>query len=159
MKYIAPMVLPIIEQGKLKNILVSSRSEKQFGVQANGAPEGEYIRSLSIKGGKLSEKDALQDLDTGIYISSFHYLNWSDRQRARLTGMTRHDCMWVEKGKAVCPIEDLRWDESLYNIFGSNLLGLTKERMLYPNTYTYDERSTDGYLLPSILVSDFNCTL
>jgi len=105
------------------------------------------------------KKDAYKDLGTGIYISSFNYLNWSDPAVARITGMTRHACMWVENGKPVCPIADLRWDESLYNMFGKNLLGITKETKLFANTSTYEERATGGCSLPCILVRDFNCTL
>ena len=53
----------------------------------------------------------------------------------------------------------MRWDESLYNMFGANLLAVTKERHLFADTGTYEERSVGGCLLPGILVKDFNCTL
>lgn len=157
---LAPDTLKIVEKGKLKNILVSTRSAKQFDLKANGAPTSEYTRAISISGGSLKEKNAYADLGTGIYISSFNYLNWSDPAVARVTGMTRHACMWVENGKPVCPIADLRWDESLYNMFGANLLGLTEETKLIVNSSTYEERQTGGVELPAgILVKDFNCTL
>lgn len=156
---LAPNCLNLVENGKLKNILVSTRSAKQFNLKSNAAPLYEYSRALSIAGGKLKEKSAFEDLGTGIYISSFYYLNWSDPSVARVTGMTRHACMWVENGKAVCPIADLRWDESLYNIFGKNLLGLTTECETFANTSTYEQRGTGGAKLPGILVKDFNCTL
>lgn len=156
---LAPEKLVLVEKGKLKNTLIGNRSAKQFNLKANGAPEYEYTRAVSIDGGQLNEKDAYKDLDTGIYISSFNYLNWSDPAVARVTGMTRHACMWVENGKPICPIADLRWDESLYNMFGKNLLGITKETKLFANTSTYEERATGGCRLPSILVRDFTCTL
>lgn len=151
--------LILINKGRLENILVSSRSAKQFNLTGNGAPEGEYTRAISILGGTLSEADALKDLDTGLYISSFNYLNWSDITVGRLTGMTRHACMWVENGVPVCPVADMRWDESLYNMFGKSLVGLTKETHFFANASTYGSRQTGGLKLPSILVNDFNCTL
>ena len=73
--------------------------------------------------------------------------------------MTRFACLWVENGKITAPIADMRWDESLYNMFGANLLALTKERKLFVETSTYEERAVGGCLLPGILVKDFNCTL
>lgn len=155
----SPETLTLVENGKLKNILVSTRSAKRYQLQSNAAPLEEYSRALSIEGGTLKEKDALAELGTGIYISSFYYLNWSDRSVARITGMTRHACMWVENGKAICPIADLRWDDSLYNIFGENLLGITKECQTYAATSTYEQRATGGSRLPGILVKDFRCTL
>ena len=155
----APEKLAVIEKGVLVNTLVSSRSEKQYGAESNGADIGEALRSAAIGAGTLAEADALKELGTGIYISNFHYLNWSDTATARVTGMTRFACLWIENGKAVAPIADMRWDESLYNIFGANLLAVTKERRLFTETNTYGERAVGGCLLPGILVKDFNCTL
>ncbi|CEM61260.1 hypothetical protein DWQ65_11845 [Treponema phagedenis] len=156
---LAPEQLPIVQNGTLVNTLVSSRSEKQYGVKSNGAPSGEWMRSVVIGAGDLCEEDALKELGTGIYVSNFHYLNWSDPAFARVTGMTRFACLWVEDGKVVAPIADMRWDESLYNMFGANLLAITKERHMFTNTATYEERAVGGCLLPGILVKDFNCTL
>lgn len=155
----APEKLTVIEKGKLIHTIVSSRSEKQYGTKANGADSGEGFRSAAIGAGSLAEADALKELGTGIYISNFHYLNWSDPATARVTGMTRFACLWVENGKVTAPIADMRWDESLYNMFGANLLALTKERKLFVETSTYEERAVGGCLLPGILVKDFNCTL
>lgn len=155
----APEKLTVIQNGKLVNTIVSSRSEKQYGTKANGAEAGEGFRSAVIGAGTLAEADALKELGTGIYISNFHYLNWSDPATARITGMTRFACLWVENGKVVAPIADMRWDESLYNMFGANLLALTKERKLFVETNTYEERAVGGCFLPGILVKDFHCTL
>lgn len=155
----APEKLTVIEKGKLVNTIVSSRSEKQYGTKANGAEQSEGFRSAVISAGTLAEAEALKELGTGIYISNFHYLNWSDPASARVTGMTRFACLWVENGKVVAPIADMRWDESLYNLFGANLIALTKERKLFVETSTYEERAVGGCLLPGILVKDFNCTL
>lgn len=155
----APEKLTVIEKGELVNTIVSSRSEKQYGTKANGADSSELFRSAAIGAGALAESDALKELGTGIYISNFHYLNWSDPATARVTGMTRFACLWVENGKVVAPIADMRWDESLYNMFGANLIALTKERKLFAETGTYDGRVVGGSLLPGILVKDFNCTL
>ncbi|MGP1595311.1 MAG: TldD/PmbA family protein [Treponema sp.] len=155
----APEKLPIVQQGKLANTIVSTRSEQQYGTPSNGAPGAEMLRSPVIAAGTLAESEALQALGTGIYISNFHYLNWSDPASARITGMTRFACLWVEDGKIAAPIADMRWDESLYNIFGANLLAVTKEQHLFANTGTYEERAAGGCLLPGILVKDFNCTL
>ena len=156
---LAPEKLPVIENGELKNTLVSLRSQIRYGTKSNGAPASESMRSVVIGEGTLNEADVLRELGTGIYISNFNYLNWSDPASARVTGMTRFSCLWVEDGKITAPISDMRWDESLYNMFGANLLAVTKERRLFASTHSYSARSTGGCLLPGILVKDFNCTL
>ncbi|OHD21861.1 MAG: hypothetical protein A2Y38_01000 [Spirochaetes bacterium GWB1_59_5] len=156
---LAPEQLVIVKGGKIANTIVSSRTAKQYGITANGAEEGEDLRSVAIDSGDLPEADALKALGTGIYVSNFHYLNWSDVQAARVTGMTRFSCLWVEGGKIVGPIKDLRWDESLYNMLGSKLEAVTKERHLLVESSTYEHRQVGGSYLPGILVDGLSFTL
>ncbi len=156
---VSPEKIILIENGKLVNTIISSRTAKEYNIVANGAGDDESVRSFCMQGGDLNEKDVLKSLGTGIYVSNFHYLNWSDVQNARITGMTRFSCMWVENGKIVAPIKDMRWDDSLYNLLGSKLEAITKERHLFSETSTYDRREVGSCLLPGILVSELNCTL
>jgi predicted Zn-dependent protease len=92
-------------------------------------------------------------------VSNLHYLNWSDRPNGRITGMTRYACFWVEKGKIVAPIEDLRFDESLYNFWGTNLIDLTQELQFIPEVGSYGFRDLGGTLVPGMLVDNFAYTL
>ena len=156
---LAPERLPIVAAGKIRNTIVCSRTAKQYGLPANGAGEGEDVRSVSIDAGDLPEAEALKALGTGVYVSNFHYLNWSDVQAARVTGMTRFSCLWVENGQIVGPIKDMRWDESLYNMLGAKLEAVTKERHLLVETATYEHRQVGGSLLPGILVDGLSFTL
>ena len=50
---IAPENLPLIANGALKNTLVSSRTEKEYGVTSNFANEGEGLRSPKVARGEL----------------------------------------------------------------------------------------------------------
>ncbi|HUW69501.1 MAG TPA: metallopeptidase TldD-related protein [bacterium] len=156
---LSPECLPIVTKGKIENTIVSSRTAKQYGITSNGASDGEDVRSVSIVAGELAEADALKALGTGVYISNFHYLNWSDVQAARVTGMTRFSCLWVENGSIVGPIKDMRWDESLYNMLGAKLEAVTRERHLLVESMTYDHRQVGGNLLPGILVDGLSFTL
>jgi predicted Zn-dependent protease len=155
----APGKLVLIEGGKLVNTLVSARSARQYGVASNAAPLGEEVRSPAIAAGTLDETQALQLLGTGLYLSNLHYLNWSDNDSGRITGMTRFACFWVEDGRIVSPIKDMRFDESIYHLFGDKLLGLTRQRSLIPETGSYFQRALGGALLPGLLVKDFTFTL
>jgi predicted Zn-dependent protease len=156
---IAPIELPLIQAGKLVNTLVNSRTAKEYGKTANGANGNESLRSPEVSPGNLSTSDILETLDTGLYVSNLHYLNWSDRPSGRITGMTRYACFWVENGKIVAPIENLRFDESLYRFFGENLLALTDSPEFIPEVGTYDRRSLGGIWAPGLLVADFTYTL
>eukprot|EP01037_Dinobryon_pediforme_P014576 gene14576-14700_t len=94
------------------------------------------LRAPSISTGSLQESEILKTLDTG-----------------RITGMTRYGCFWVEDGKIVSPIKDMRFDETLYHFWGEGLLSLTDESYLIAETDTYDQRSVGGSLVPGMLRS------
>lgn len=156
---IAPMALPLIQAGKLVNTLVNSRTAREYGKTANGANGRESLRSPEIAAGSLPASEVLSTLDTGLYLSNLHYLNWSDRPNARVTGMTRYACFWVEDGELMAPIENLRFDESLYRCFGENLIALTTAQEFIPEVGTYGHRNLGGDWVPGALVEAFTYTL
>jgi predicted Zn-dependent protease len=156
---VAPMELPLIAAGELVNTLVSSRTAREYNLVANGATTWEGMRSPDVAPGSLPTQDVLKELGTGLYLSNLHYLNWSDRPSGRITGMTRYACFWVEDGEIVAPIENLRFDESLYHIFGYGLLALTDTQEFIPETGTYGYRDLGGIWTPGILVDGFTYTL
>ena len=151
--------LPLIVQGELVNSLVSSPTAVEYGLQSNFASSSETLRSPEVASGSLTESKILSSLDTGLYLSNLHYLNWSDRTLGKITGMTRYGCFWVEKGEVVATIKDLRFDDSLYSFFGQQLIALTDFREFVPNIGTYEKRSLGGYLVPGALVDGFTFTL
>ncbi len=114
---VSPQKIELVANGKFKASLIGSRSAKEYQKQTNGAEVSENVRSPVMPPGNLDAEKALETLGTGIYISALHYLNYSDVPNARITGMTRYSCLWVENGKFVAPINDLRFDDSLYSLF------------------------------------------
>lgn len=156
---LSPSHLPLIEQGQLKNLLISSRTAHEFKLTANGASSDEYPRSLQLKSGTLQDQDILRRLGTGLFLSNLHYLNWSDRNAARVTGMTRYACFWVEKGEIVGPISNLRFDDSFYRFWGTQLEDLTELADTMPSTSTYFRRSLGGSQVPGLMLSGMQFTL
>lgn len=156
---IAPAQLTLIDRGRLANTLVNARTAKEYHKPANGANRNESLRSAEIAPGDLSTDQILSSLDTGLYISNLHYLNWSDRPTGRITGMTRYACFWVERGEIVAPIANLRFDESLYRCWGENLSALTTELEFIADVDTYSRRQLGGSWVPGLLVEDFTYTL
>ncbi|MFN7729339.1 MAG: TldD/PmbA family protein [Bdellovibrio sp.] len=153
----------LIQQGELKQLLVSTRSAQQYGTESNFADSNtwgeESPRSLEVLPGQLATRDALKQLKNGLYLSNLHYCNWSDLQTARVTGMTRYACFLVENGEIVAPIKDLRFDVSLLSIFGAELEALTSESHIEPNTDTYFRRGLGGKKVPGMLINKYTFTL
>ncbi len=154
-----PDQVHLITNGRRADCLVSPRSAKEYGVATNGASSWEAAESIDMAAGELTQDTLLTQLDTGIYINNLWYLNYSDLAACRMTGMTRFATFWVENGEIQAPLNVMRFDESLYRMLGTNLVGITAERdyMLDPNTY--HARSTGSSRLPGLLVEDFTLTL
>jgi len=149
----------LIEQGEYKNFLASTRTANEYKVESNFASDWESMRSPVVSIGDLSREDIYKEIGTGLYLSDLHYLNWSDRETARITGMTRYACFWIENGEIVAPIEDLRFDESYYSIFGDALERVTNFSEVSPATGSYFQRDVGGLQAPGLLLSKFKFTL
>jgi predicted Zn-dependent protease len=114
---------------------------------------------LALDPGEIAASDVLRRLGTGLYIGHLWYCNWSDPNACRMTGMTRFGTYWVEDGEIVAPVAVMRFDDSLYHLFGDRLEGLTRDRELMLSAQTYEGRSTESQLLPGVLVSEIALAL
>ncbi len=157
--FIRPDRVELIQGGCFRNCLASPRSAKEYSVPTNGASGGESPQSLDVSAGALENKDVLERLETGLYINNLHYLNYSDRPNCRMTGMTRFATFWVENGNISAPLNVMRFDETIFRLFGSNLLALTAQREFMLDPGTYGNRSTFSARVPGALIEDFALTL
>ena len=151
--------LPLISKGELVSSLINSRTAKEYGIECNNANLSESLRAPDITSGTLDPEKAVEALGTGLYLSNLHYLNWSDRPAGRITGMTRFACFWVENGEIIAPIQDLRFDDSLYSFLGDNLEAVTNQQSFIPNVDTYEVRGLGGSFVPGMLLKNFTFTL
>ena len=147
----------LIENGQYRDCLVSPRSAAEYDVPTTGGRESP--ESLELAAGSLEEDRVLAALDTGVYVNTLWYLNYSDRPGGRMTGMTRFATFWVEGGRIVAPLNVMRFDETVYRILGGNLIDLTAQREFLPDSDTYFARSTDSMNLPGALIDNFRFTL
>jgi predicted Zn-dependent protease len=154
-----PDSVPLIVDGAHAGSLVSPRSAVEYGVDHNGAGADEHPAALAMRGGDLPSARALQALDTGVFISNLWYLNHSDRNAGRITGMTRFASFWVEGGQIVAPLDVMRFDDRIYDLFGPALAALTREVDMMPSASTYGERSTSSVRAPGVLLHGLRFTL
>ena len=157
--FLKPDHVTLIEAGRYKDTLASPRSAAEFGAAQNGADSHESPMALDLAAGTLPSADILKTLGTGVYIGNLWYLNYSDRNACRLTGMTRFATFWVEGGEIVAPLNVMRFDDTAYRLLGENLVALTAERDLLLSTDTYEARSTRSMRLPGAVINDFKMTL
>jgi len=156
---IAPEILSILDKGNLANTMVSSRTAKEYKVESNNASGEEYLRAPIMATGSLADENVLQTLGTGLFLSNLHYLNWSDNIGGRITGLTRYACFWVENGEIVGPIETMRFDDTIYNLFGGELESIGDNVKINPEVETYEGRQYGNITCPGMLVKEFELTL
>ncbi len=157
--FLRPDQVTLINEGRYQDCLVSPRSSKEYGVPTNGATNSESPESIDVAAGKIPVERTLKELGTGIFINNVWYLNFSDRAACRTTGMTRFATFWVENGEIKAPLNVMRFDETLYHMLGSNLVGLTQEREMILDPGSYFRRATSSGRVPGVLVDDFTLTL
>ena len=157
--FMKPDQVTLIDAGGLGDCLVSPRSAKEYAVPTNGAGSGEAPESMDMAAGRMPTRDVLAELDTGVCVNNVWYLNYSDRVASRITGMTRFATFWVENGVIQAPLNVMRFDETIYRMFGDNLLALTDERLFLMDSSTYRRRSTASSRVPGVLVREFTFTL
>jgi predicted Zn-dependent protease len=157
--FVRPAEVVLIDRGRLDQQLVSPRSGREYEVATNGASLWERPESLSVAPGDLPTAEVLQQLGTGLLIGNLWYLNFSDRSACRTTGMTRFATFWVEGGEVAAPANVMRFDDTVYNILGSNLVGLSDDAETILNPSTYGGRSSASFRLPGALVEGMTFTL
>lgn len=157
--FMRPADVPLIVQGCYQNSLISPRSAAEYQLACNGAEDQEIPLSLDMAPGDLPADAILSTLETGLYIGNLWYLNYSDRNAARLTGMTRFATFWVQNGRIQAPVNAMRFDESIYQLFGDRLLGLSAEREFLLDPGTYGARTSRSACLPGALVDGLRFTL
>lgn len=154
-----PESVQLVTDGRNADSLNSPRSAREYGVPTNGATAQEAAEALMLAAGTLTGADVLKALGTGLYLSNLHYLNYSDRQACRMTGMTRFACFWVENGELVAPLNVMRFDDDFLRMFGPGLLALTRHTELLPETVTYGARQLSSITTPGALIEGFALTL
>lgn len=154
-----PQRVPLIDAGRHAGALISARTAREYGIDANGASPGEAMQAAELGAGALAAGDALAALDEGIYVSNLWYLNYSDRRACRMTGMTRFATVRVQGGRAVGPLAPMRFDDSLYRLLGSELIALSAERDWIVDADTYGHRSVRTSRMPGAMVGAMRFTL
>ena len=157
--FVRPDAVTLIRNGSYVDCLASPRSAAEFGAPQNGAEGGESPLALDMMGGTLADADILRTLGTGVYVGNLWYLNYSDRNVCRLTGMTRFATFWVENGEIVAPMNVMRFDDTVYRMLGDNLVALTAACEPRLSTDTYGARSRRSMTLPGAIIDDFRFTL
>jgi predicted Zn-dependent protease len=109
-----------------------------------GSPTPQH---LMLAAGAHSREALIGQVERGLYVARFHYVNGLlDTRRALMTGMTRDGLWRIENGRLAGPVQNQRWTESLLDA-GRRVAGLGRERELVAGGL-----GESWYVCPAMLV-------
>lgn len=154
-----PDSVDLVRNGQHAGTLISPRSAQEYDLETNGANDDESPAALALAPGNAETATAVERLGTGLYVGNLWYTNYSDRPACRVTGMTRFATFWVEDGEVQAPVNVLRFDDTVYNMLGNNLVELDDDAEVMLDASTYFSRSTGSVRLPGALLEEMQFTL
>jgi PmbA protein len=155
--------LTLIREGVLEQVTWDRATARRAGYETTGHalpapnPHGPMPLNLVLSPGTQSKSDLVAQVERGLLITRFHYVNEVDPAKTLLTGMTRDGTFLIEDGHVTAPVQDLRWVESIEGV-------LTRTRALGDTVRLisagpgYGIRFLTGSLVPTMLVDDFEIT-
>ena len=129
-----------LKNGVVQNLFYDRYWAEKQGVDGPPPPNGGVI-----EGGDASVADLIKDTKKGILVTRLWYIRFVDPQTLLFTGLTRDGTFYIENGKIVYPIKNLRFNESPI-IMLNNLEALGKSERF------------EGNLVPPMKVRDFTFT-
>lgn len=131
-----------IRHGVLKNL----RYSPYYAVK-NGRKPVAYPPNLIMDGSEATREDLIRDVQRGVLIESFWYVNPTDWNRIALTGLTRDGTFLIENGRISGPVNSFRFNDSPVDSL-NRITALSKPEKVH------------GEYLPSLMpwthLSDFN---
>ncbi|MCK9329066.1 MAG: TldD/PmbA family protein [Candidatus Cloacimonetes bacterium] len=143
--------LPIFEKGIFKNFLVNNYYAHKLNVPENG----NEANCLVMETGNHSLEDMIKGIKKGLYISSFHYMNFINSRETSLTGLTRDGTFLIEDGKITKVINNLRFTEKITDVI-NNIQEIENKASTFPMSDNYGNFSIYTYSMPHIKVKEFN---
>ncbi|MTI14006.1 metallopeptidase TldD-related protein [Sansalvadorimonas verongulae] len=160
--YVRPDCLNLIKEGIGQSLIIGPRTAEKYQILFTGGEDKAVFDRfdppdhLVMMPGSLEEQDICSRIGDGLYISDLWYVNWSDKHSGRMTGMTRYTCFKVKNGKLAHPIGAIRFDDSLYNLFGEHLEALTRHRDTIVDSFAFCRRGTGSHILPGALIGNMH---
>jgi PmbA protein len=115
----------LIDEGVAASLVYDFRAATGHGVEPTGhglpAPsaEGALPMHLAMLPGHTSQADLVAGLERGLLVTRFHYTNLVNLMDTTITGMTRDGTFWVEDGKVVGAVRNLRFTQSILEALSS----------------------------------------
>lgn len=115
----------IVDRGVVKTPVYDQKTAAKEGKKTtgHGLPQpntfGPVPQNLVLKGGRTTLEQMIKSTERGILVTRFWYNRVVDRKIPVITGMTRDGTFLIEKGKVVCGIKNMRFNQNLVEFFNN----------------------------------------
>lgn len=113
----------LVDKGVLKNVVYDSYHATKYGSKNTGhallAPNtfGPVPTHLVVEPGRQSVEQMIKGVKKGLLVTRFWYTRVVQQKSLMLTGMTRDGTFYIENGKIVGRVRNLRYTESVVDVF------------------------------------------
>ena len=152
-------LLPLIHDGVAQRVVHDIRSAAVAGDGAastghahvpGGTSHGPSPTNLVLTAGGAGDMAELcRPVERGIYVTRLWYLNPVRPKEAVITGVTRDGTFLIENGEITQPLADLRFSDSVLDIFGS-VEELGRQSELTTDGEFYGRRFASGVVCPPL---------
>lgn len=143
----------IIKNGVFKNFLVDNYYGNKLKMQKNGAS----FSCISLEHGNTKLEDMIASTQNGLYISSFHYMNFINPKETSITGLTRDGTFIIKDGKISQVVNNLRFTVKITDVL-ENIIEMENKATSTPFSQNYDAFGIDAVKAPHVKVKNFNIT-
>lgn len=150
----------LIDRGVAAGVVHDRQSAEREGVHSTGHslgaefPNRPLALNLIFETGTSTYQEMLAQLDRGLVITRFHYINgYLDTRNALLTGMTRDGTFWVERGLVKHGVKNLRFADSMLRVL-SNIAAVSSTT----KAVSIGDDLLGACVCPAILVKGFKFT-
>lgn len=120
---VAKRRVDLITDGVARAVVHDTASARRAGTSSTGhslpAPNaaGPMAWNLFMAPGSGSKEGMLAEIDRGIWVTRFHYVNIVHPRKAILTGMTKDGTFLIEGGRVTRPVRNLRFTQAIPEAF------------------------------------------
>ena len=115
----------LVEKGVFVGPVYDLATAKKAGTVStgHGLPRpnsgGPFPLNLVVDPGQSSLEEMIAGTKRGLLVTHLHYTNMLNPSELSVTGMTRDGLFLIEDGQLTVPVRNMRFTDSLYQIFGS----------------------------------------
>jgi len=146
----------LIDHGLCRDVVFDAQTAARAGRASTGHglpapnPYGPFPLNMAMAAGETPRDELVRGLDRGLLVTRFHYTNPVHPKLAIVTGMTRDGTFYVEDGRIVGPVRNLRFTQSYLEALAATS-AVSRERRTLKGDF-------GGVLVPAIRVDSWNFT-